>query len=98
MQVDWETASGAVNMVLIHQLIANAYQNVSNVVLAIIPKSAPPAAKAVLLNAHFDNTLSSPGMLAGVHPFVPVLLQQTTEWQVTKQRWPSRSWRACTSH
>ena len=51
-------------MVLIHQLIANAYQNVSNVVLAITPKSAPPGAKAVLLNAHFDNTLSSPGVLA----------------------------------
>jgi hypothetical protein len=62
LQVDWETASGAVNMVLIHQLIANAYQNVSNVVLAITPKSVPPGAKAVLLNAHFDNTLSSPGM------------------------------------
>ena len=61
-QVDWETASGAVNMVLIHQLIANAYKNVSNVVLAITPKSAPPGAKAVLLNAHFDNTLSSPGV------------------------------------
>lgn len=60
-QVDWETATGAVNMVLIHQLIANAYMNVSNVVVAITPKSAPPDAKAVLLNAHFDNTLSSPG-------------------------------------
>lgn len=66
LQVDWETASGAVNMVLIHQLIANAYQNVSNVVLAITPTSAPPGAKAVLLNAHFDNTLSSPGTPAWV--------------------------------
>ena len=53
-------------MVLIHQLIANAYQNVSNVVLAITPTSAPPGAKAVLLNAHFDNTLSSPGTPAWV--------------------------------
>lgn len=62
LKVDWETATGAVNMVLIHQLIANAYRNVSNVVVAITPKALPRDAKAVLLNAHYDNTLSSPGL------------------------------------
>ncbi len=61
-QVDWESATGAVNMVLIHQYITNAYANVSNVVVAITPKALPPGAKAVLLNAHFDNTLGSPGL------------------------------------
>ena len=61
MQVDWETATGAVNMVLLHHLIAIAYQNVSNVAIAITPESVAPGAKAVLLTAHFDNTLGSPG-------------------------------------
>ncbi len=48
-------------MVLIHEFITNAYRNVSNVVVAITPRALPPGAKAVLLNAHYDNTLGSPG-------------------------------------
>lgn len=61
-QVDWETTSGAVNMILIHEYITNAYRNVSNVVVTITPKALPSGAKAVLLNAHYDNTLGSPGV------------------------------------
>ena len=61
LQVDWEEATGAVSMMLIHQRITNAYRGVRNVVLAVTPRALPPGAKALLLNAHFDNTLGSPG-------------------------------------
>ena len=57
-----EHATGALNMVFVHHVITNAYQNLSNVVLVIEPTDAAAAAKpALLLNAHFDNTLGSPG-------------------------------------
>ena len=65
-QADWETATGAVNMMLIHQLIGNAYRNVSNIVVSVRPRMAPPGAKALLLNAHYDNTLGSPGKRLGL--------------------------------
>lgn len=48
-------------MMLIHQRITNAYRGVHNLVVAITPKALPPGSKALLLNAHFDNTLGSPG-------------------------------------
>lgn len=62
-QVDMEIAQGAVGMNLFHHRITNAYKDVRNVVLVIWPKGVDEAAKALLLNAHYDNTLGSPGML-----------------------------------
>ncbi len=54
--------TGAVSMMLLHQRMTNAYRGVRNVVLAVTPRALPPGAKALLLNAHFDNTLGSPGV------------------------------------
>ena len=60
-QAEVEHATGALNMMLLHHMITNAYQNLSNVVLVIEPRDASTR-PALLLNAHFDNTLGSPGV------------------------------------
>ena len=40
--------------------LTNAYRNLSNIVLALVPRAAAHA-PALLLGAHFDTTLDTPG-------------------------------------
>lgn len=49
-------------MEFLHSNFTNAYINVTNVLLVLTPAAAKPDTPAVLLNAHFDSTLGSPGL------------------------------------
>jgi Zn-dependent M28 family amino/carboxypeptidase len=60
-QVDREQTSGAVNLEFINTPITNAYRNLTNIILRIVPKNAQHR-KAVLINAHFDTVFESPGV------------------------------------
>lgn len=40
--------------------LTNAYRNLSNIVLALVPRAAAHL-PALLLGAHFDTTLDTPG-------------------------------------
>ncbi|CAL8467649.1 g7187 [Coccomyxa elongata] len=60
VEVACEHATGATDLDFLHADFTNAYINISNVVLKIIPVDAV-GDKAVLVNAHFDSTLGSPG-------------------------------------
>jgi hypothetical protein len=59
-QVASEISTGAADINFLHADFTNAYSNLSNIVLKIVPMDAA-AEKAVLVNAHFDSTLGSPG-------------------------------------
>lgn len=41
--------------------IANVYNNLTNVVMTITPRGGDGGGKTLLVNAHFDSTLGSPG-------------------------------------
>ena len=58
-----EPVSGALGLQTAFGIeIANAYNNLTNIVLRIAPAAAPGAARrALLVNAHYDSTLGSPG-------------------------------------
>lgn len=60
MQVLREETTGALDMDFLHSDFTNAYLNVSNIVLKIVPVDAS-SNQTVLVNAHFDSTLGSPG-------------------------------------
>lgn len=64
LQIDREQASGAFEFEFVHTPFITAYQNVTNIIFSLVPEN-PEAqkTKAVLLNAHFDSTLGSPGKL-----------------------------------
>lgn len=84
-QAELEHATGALNMFFMHHMITNAYQNLSNVVLVIQPAATAAAARpALLLNAHFDNTLGSPGAVPRCSGFRPSVQPHSclglTEW------------------
>ncbi|ACO66340.1 predicted protein, partial [Micromonas commoda] len=53
--------TGSFRLNFLNNDIANAYTNLTNVVVRVAPKSAQSDARSVLLNAHFDTTLGSPG-------------------------------------
>jgi hypothetical protein len=53
--------TGSFRLNFLNNDIANAYTNLTNVVVRVAPKDASIDAKSVLLNAHFDTTLGSPG-------------------------------------
>ena len=57
-----EQATGAVDLEFLHAGFTNAYINITNVVLVITPSAAKADTPAVLVNAHFDSTLGSPGV------------------------------------
>ena len=57
-----EQATGAVDLEFLHAGFTNAYINVTNVVLVLTPSAATGDTPAVLVNAHFDSTLGSPGL------------------------------------
>lgn len=46
----------------LHAGFTNAYVNVTNVLLVLRPSAAKADTPAVLVNAHFDSTLGSPGL------------------------------------
>lgn len=60
MQVLREDTTGALDMDFLHSDFTNAYLNVTNIVLKIVPVDAS-SNQTVLVNAHFDSTLGSPG-------------------------------------
>lgn len=62
LQVVLEQATGAVDLEFLHTRFTNAYINLTNVVLVLTPTAAKKDTPAVLLNAHFDSTLGSPGL------------------------------------
>ena len=59
-QVELESVSGNMDMHFLNADLTNAYRNLSNVVLALVPAAAA-SAPALLLGAHFDSTLDTPG-------------------------------------
>lgn len=59
-QVRQEQVTGSVLMGLLGLELANIYQNLTNVVLTITPRGCD-ATPAVLVNAHYDSAVGSPG-------------------------------------
>lgn len=57
-----EQATGAVDLEFLHAGFTNAYINVTNVVLVLTPSAVTAGTPGVLVNAHFDSTLGSPGL------------------------------------
>lgn len=62
LQVLVEQASGAVDLQFLNAGFTNAYVDVTNVLLILRPSAAKADRPAVLVNAHFDSTLGSPGL------------------------------------
>jgi hypothetical protein len=60
LQVAAECATGAADLDFFQAEFTNAYSNLSNIVLKITPREAA-SQRAVLVNAHFDSSLGSPG-------------------------------------
>ena len=59
-----EQVTGGVLMALLGLELANVYQNLTNVILTITPKDCQDV-PAVLVNAHFDSAVGSPGLVQG---------------------------------
>lgn len=57
-----ETSSGAFATAFSGVAFTSVYYDVHNVMYRITPSGAPPNAKAVLINAHFDNSQGTPGV------------------------------------
>ena len=62
LQVRQEQVTGGVLMALLGLELANVYQNLTNVILTITPKDCQDV-PAVLVNAHFDSAVGSPGLV-----------------------------------
>ena len=60
LQVRREQVSGGVLMALLGLDMANVYQNLTNVVMTLTPKGHQDT-PAVLVNAHYDTAVGSPG-------------------------------------
>eukprot|EP00873_Tetraselmis_striata_P008171 jgi/Tetstr1/428435/TSEL_018449.t1 len=60
VEVDLQTANGAVNMVFCHEAITNVYHNLSNLALRITPHGTE-GLPAVLVASHYDSTIGSAG-------------------------------------
>lgn len=59
--------SGEVHMSLLGSSFGNMYQNLTNILLTVTPRAAA-AVPAVLINAHYDTAIGSPGAkLLGAH-------------------------------
>jgi hypothetical protein len=59
-QVLEEQTSGTMDQTFVNHRFLNSYKNLSNVVLRIAPKTTSRA-KSLLVSAHFDSTLGTPG-------------------------------------
>lgn len=60
MQVELQSVTGSVHMLFLDSVIGNAYQNLSNIIITIDPKERATD-KAVLIGAHYDSIIGSPG-------------------------------------
>ena len=61
-QVEEQRVSGGVNLEYFHAPIGSLYQGLGNVMLRIEPTGKQAVGNTtVLLNAHYDSTLGSPG-------------------------------------
>ena len=69
VEVAREEVSGSSSMGFMHLTFYNAYQNLSNIILRIVPK-ANRHAKDVLISAHFDSAIGAPGELSAAHSSV----------------------------
>jgi hypothetical protein len=58
-----QTVTGAVHMLFLENVIGNAYQNLSNIVLTIRPNDLSTE-KGVLVASHYDSLIGSPGAAA----------------------------------
>ena len=59
-QVERQQVSGGINMVFLEEHIANAYNNLTNVILSITPRNASTD-KAVLVSGHYDSLIGTVG-------------------------------------
>lgn len=66
MQAEVQTVDGAVHMLFLENVIGNAYQNLTNIVLTIRPAELSTE-QGVLVASHYDSIIGSPG---GVQPAV----------------------------
>lgn len=65
MQVEEQHVSGAVNLHYFHTPAASAYQGLGNVMLRLQPRGYQASGnRTVLLNAHYDSTIGSQGLLS----------------------------------
>ena len=55
-----QTVDGAVHMLFLDNVIGNAYQNLSNIILTITPKELGTS-KGLLVASHYDTLIGSPG-------------------------------------
>lgn len=60
MQVELQAVGGALHMLFLDNVIGNAYQNLSNIVLTIRPRELG-SPKAVLVGSHYDSIIGSRG-------------------------------------
>ena len=59
-QAEVQTVTGAVHMLFLENVIGNAYQNLSNIVLTIRPMDLSTQ-QGVLIASHYDSLIGSPG-------------------------------------
>lgn len=57
-----QTVDGAVHMLFLENMIGNAYQNLTNIVLTIRPADLSTE-QGVLIASHYDSLIGSPGAL-----------------------------------
>lgn len=60
VRVELQSVSGSVHMLFLDTVIGNAYSNLSNILVTIEPKERTTD-KAVLISAHYDSMVGSPG-------------------------------------
>ena len=60
LQAEVQTVTGAVHMLFLENVIGNAYQNLSNIVLTIRPTDLSTQ-QGVLIASHYDSLIGSPG-------------------------------------
>jgi hypothetical protein len=58
--VERQQVSGGINMVFLEEHIANAYNNLTNIILSITPRNASTD-KAVLVSGHYDSLIGTVG-------------------------------------
>ncbi len=61
LQVERQQVSGGINMHFLDEHIANAYNNLTNIVLTVTPRETGTE-KAVLVSAHYDSLIGTVGM------------------------------------
>lgn len=59
--IEEHSASGGFNQHFLMHDMCNSYTDVRNIALRIAPKGSPSDAPAVLVNAHYDSTVGTPG-------------------------------------